>query len=128
MWQVFLFVIINNFGCNRLSNGYYTSALVMQSLVLNVYLTIVGLFSVGCRAKSVSSSEVKVLKTGQILVPTAMHIIFVSVLLEAVLSDHEDPRLELESGTNKLAVGRSHCDRKSQFIVVKINKNVLKLQ
>jgi hypothetical protein len=52
--------------------------LVMLSLVLNAYLIIVGLFSVVCRAKSVSISEVKVLKTGQIMFPpdAAMSYIF----------------------------------------------------
>jgi hypothetical protein len=59
----------------------YTLALVMQSLALNVYLVIVGLFSVVCRANSVSISEMKVLKTGQILLPpdTTMSYTFLSL-------------------------------------------------
>jgi len=95
------------------SKATYTLARVMQSLVLNAYLTTVGLFSVVCGAKSVYLNE-----SAQNRADSDSPVSSKTDFFETVLSDHEESRLEhwnlkVEKQTGQ-AAGNSRSDRESQ--------------
>jgi hypothetical protein len=93
------FVIINNLGCNWLSRGYLhfssSDAISCTQCVLNYsWIVLCSLSSKICVYRESAQNRADSYSTVPSRTESLQYIFFLSVLIETVLSDHEESRLE----------------------------------